>query len=115
MPKVPKPVEEELAKMLGFVDDKSIITFDEKTGVIFIGGERVVDDKLANLKSESEFMLKSELWKILNETIRHLAYETMFIKSTTYDDMRSGKMLLYHLGMQQRIMTILSAYVRRTP
>ena len=111
--KLPKPVEEEVAKLLGFVDFKRIITFNEKAGAIYIGGERVDESRLGNLKAESQFMLNSELWKVMTETIRHMAYEIMFTKSMSFEDMRSGKMLLYHLDTQKKIMDILSRFAKK--
>lgn len=108
-------VKDEMSKLLGFIDFNSIITFNEKTGVVFIGGERVDEGKLTNLKSESEFILHSDMWKVMSETIRHLAYEMMFIKSTSFEDMKSGKMLLYHLDIQKKIMDILASYKKPAP
>lgn len=113
--KIPKEsVEEAVSKLLGFVDEKSIIRYDKDKGIIFIGGERADDNRLANLKSEAEFLLQSDLWKnILTGTVTHIAHETMFVKSTTFDDMKSGKMMLFNLSTIKNILTILSSYQKK--
>lgn len=108
--KIPKDIEEEvhkvLVKMLGFVDYKSVITVS-KSGLMYIGKERIDESKLANLKSEAEFLSKSDIWKLLNETMRYYAYERMFVKSNSIDDILSGKMWIYHLDTQEKILTML--------
>lgn len=110
MKKIDKDIDQEIAKLLGFADFKSIMTFDESKGVIYIGGERVDDSRLANLKSESEFVLNSELWKILMETIKHMAEQMMFVRSSKWEDLQSGKMWLYHLDIQKKLMEIFKRY-----
>ncbi len=105
-----KEVANELSRMLGIIDPKLIVTFNKEKGIAFIGGEKALPDKLVNLKSESEFILQSEIWKLMNETIRHMAYEIMFTKSTSFDDVRSGKMLLYHLDVMKKLMDSFKSY-----
>jgi len=107
---VKREVDKRLSSMLGFLDENQIVTFDPKVGIIFLGPERIDESRAMNLKSESEFVLQSQLWKVFNETIRHQAYEIMFLKSTSFDDMRSGKMLLYLLDLQRKILNIFRSY-----
>lgn len=108
-------VEKRLSEMLGFLDGNSLITFDKTKGLVFIGGERILPERLANLKAESEFVLKSELWKLMTETVRHMAYDMMFTKSTNFEDIRSGKMLLYHLDVQKKLMETFKSYQHVPP
>lgn len=105
-------VEKRLADMLGFADPKDVVSFDKQRGFVFVGKDRVPADRLANLKQEAEFVLNSELWRLLEGTIRHMAYEIMFTKSKTFDDMLSGKMLLYHLDTQKKLMEAFRSYQR---
>lgn len=112
--KINKDLQEEvnkkLASMLGFVDEKNIITFDKAKGIILIGGERVSEERLTNLRSESEIFLQSDLWKILSGTITFMAYNQMFVKSQKYEDTLSGKMWLYHLDIQKKLMDTFKSY-----
>ena len=107
---IEKAVNERLSAILGVLDENRIVTFDPKVGILFLGKDRIDVSRAQNLKAESEMFLQSELWKVFNETIRHHAYETMFIKSTSFEDMKSGKMLLYLLDVQRKIMEIFKAY-----
>lgn len=104
-------VNKRLVEMLGFFDFKSVITYKEDIGTLFINGERIDGGRLANLKSEAEFILKTDLWKILDDTIRFSAYERMFTKSKTIEDLLSGKMWLYHLDTQKKIMALLKRVI----
>jgi hypothetical protein len=106
-------VNERISKLLGFVDEKSIVTIDKTKGLVFIGGERVDEGRLMNLKTESEFFMNSELWKVLNETIRYMAYDTAFVKSTKWEDVLSSKMWLYHLDIQKKLMETFKSYKKK--
>lgn len=108
-------VDKELSRLLGFVDEKSIVTIDQARGIVFIGGQRIDEARLANLKAESEMLLNSELWKLLSETIRHMAYEQIFVKSKDYSEIVSGKMWLYHLDVQKKLMDVFKSYKKQMP
>lgn len=102
---------EKLQNLLGAVDERTIITMDKKNGLIYVGGERLNEPTILSLKAEAEYFSQSELWKILNETLKDQAQRTMFEKSLTFDDMRSGKMLLYNLSLQNKIIGIFKSYL----
>lgn len=110
---IQEAVNKKLSSLLGFVDERQIVTFDKTKGFIFIGGKSIDEDRILNLQSEANFILQSDLWKILDETIRFMAYEMMFVKSKTYEDVQSGKMWLYHLDIQKKIMSIFKSYQKR--
>lgn len=115
--KIPKDIQAEvdkrLVEMLGFVDYKSVIT--EKNGFIFIGKERIGESKLNNLKAEAEFLVNSDLWKLLNETMRYSAYERMFIKSESLNNLLTGKMWIYHIDTQQKIIEMFRSFNKKPP
>ena len=113
MKKIPKDIQAEvdkrLVEMLGFVDYKAVITVD-KAGFAYIGKERIDESRLSNLKSEAEFLSRSDIWKLLNETMRYYAYEKMFIKSESLNDLLTGKMWIYHLDTQQKILEMFKSH-----
>lgn len=119
MKKIPKDIQTEVDKrlieMLGFVDYKSVITVNNKTGKVFIGKEEIDEARLVNLRNEADFLSKTEIWKLLSETIRYYAYEKMFIKSESLNDLMSGKMWLFHLDTQQKILEMFKNYKKVTP
>lgn len=102
-----------LLAMLSIVDMNSIVTLDAKNGFLYIGGEKTDDAKLANLRSEAEFLMESDIWKLLQETPKELAHKALFITSESLDDLKKGKSMLYTLSAQQNIINILLSYKKK--
>lgn len=107
--------EQTLNDMLSPVDLRKIVAIDKTRGILFIGGEKAEDSRLSNLKSEAEFLLKSELWQLLCETPKELASRAMFIQGETLADLQKGKSILYMLSTQKNILTTLSGYIVKKP
>lgn len=103
----------ELHKLLSVVDPKLVVSFDSKAGAIYIGGERADAQRLANLKAEADFFMESDLWNILNQTIRELAQRAMFVDGKTLEDMQKGRSMLYLLDTQKKIVDTFKAFVHR--
>lgn len=99
-----------LGEMLGFVDEKFILTHNKEKGFVFLGGEKLTPEQIMNLKSEAEIILTSTMWKIFYNSIGDIARKAMFEKSETFQDMLSGKMLLYHLSLQKNILDLFKKY-----
>lgn len=111
---------EELAKqklndLLVSVDLHKIVTLNKTAGLIYIGGEKAEDGRLANLRSQAEFILNSEIWQLLKETPKSLAERSMFISGESIEDLRKGRSILYTLSSQQNILDILKNYTPRKP
>ncbi len=102
-----------LTDLLMPFDERLIITYDKKTGLIFVGGKRLEEPTIMNLKAESEFFKNSQLWKIINESLKSQAQKTMFENSTTFEDMMTGKMMLYDLSFQNKILDIFIGYTQK--
>lgn len=105
---------EELAKkklndLLSVIDHNSIASIT-KQGVIYIGAERPDDGRLSNLRSEAEFLMQSDIWKLLQETPKKLAEQAMFVAGESIEDMKKGRSILYTLASQQKIVDILKSY-----
>lgn len=119
MPKPTKDVKEEARKLveslLTGIDEKSVLTVDENRGLIFIGGEQIDDARMLNLKSEAEFLLKSDVWKVIHETVKHIAQKAVFIDSESLADLQKGKSILYTLSTQSNILKKLVSYKRKLP
>ena len=102
--------EQKVAQLLSFADLNKIVTYNKDAGIIFIGSRRLEPAEIVALKGEADFLLQSNLWSIIGETLKDIACKTMFEKSTTFDDMRSGKMMLYNLSIQNNILNIFKNY-----
>ncbi len=105
--------DKKLNDLLGFPNQTYILTHDKATGNFYLGGKIMEEGQVLELKSEAEFLKKSELWKILSETVKEIAERTMFTNSQTFDDMKSGKMLLYHLSFQNKNIELFRKYEKK--
>lgn len=95
--------ENQLTKdLLCVVVPEDVVTTD-KQGQLFIGGTKLTAMEVGSLKSEAEFLVKTRLWSILTNSLKDQAMKVMFERSTTFDDMRAGKMMLYNLNVQEKI------------
>lgn len=79
-----------------------VITFD-KIGNAYVNSEKLDETQLDVLKSEAAFIVKSRLWTLITNSLAETAKKTMFEKSESFDDMMSGKMLLYAIDVQRKI------------
>ena len=105
--------KDELNKLLSVVDEKLIVTANK--GVIYIGGERADAARLGNLKAEAQFFEESELWKIINQTIRELSQRAMFVNGDSLEFLQKGRSMLYLLDTQKRIVDTFKTFVPTSP
>lgn len=83
-----------------------VVKYNPTNKVLTIGDLPVEAARLANLRAEAQFIMESDLWKLLNETPRAEAHNSMFVKGETLDDMKKGKSMLFILKQQQNIVDI---------
>ncbi len=101
--------------LLSNCDLHKIVTFDERTKRIYIGGEAADAGKLANLKAEADFLMQTDLWALLTETPRALAERAMFVQGETLDDLKKGRTILYTIATQKKIVETLASYAPKEP
>lgn len=99
---------EMLNALLSNTDLTSIVSLDNRKGIIFIGGNKADKNELLTLKNEAEYLQQTRLWKLLQETPKELAMRAMFISSESLDDMKKGKTILYTLSTQKNIVDLLA-------
>lgn len=109
--RVDELAKKKLSDLLGFVDENYILTHNKEKGLVFLGGERLEPAQILNLKQEAEVIASTALWKIFNNSLGDIAKKTMFEKSESYDDMKSGKMMLYNLSLMNNILKIFKTYI----
>lgn len=102
--------EKKLNDLLSPVDLTSVVTFNKQIGAIFIGGQRVEDGRLTNLKAEADFITNSEIWQLLSETPKSLAERAMFINGEGLDDLKKGRSILYTIATQKNILDTFISY-----
>lgn len=102
--------ETKLADMLSVVDLKKLVTLDKAKGIVFVGGNRLDETRLANLKADAEFFVNSDLWPLIYETPKELAQRAMFVLGDSLADMQKGKSMLYTLASQKNIIDVFLSY-----
>jgi len=110
---IEQKVREKLLELLTTIDEKLIVKLDERSGAIYIGGERADEARLSNLKAEAQFFLQSDLWKLIHETPKELAQRAMFVSSETLADIQKGKSILYTLSTQKKIVETFTKVIPR--
>ncbi len=102
-----------LSELLSPVDLNKIVTWDKTKGFVYIGGQRIEENRLASLKSEAEYFLGSELWQLIFETPKELAQRSMFVSGESLADLQKGKSILYTLASQRNIIDVFKLYVAK--
>ena len=90
-----------LRDLLCAVDVDRVISFEGND--LKINGEKITDQQRQILKEESTYIKRTDLWAIFQNTLADTARKTMFEKSKDFNDMMSGKLLLYALDVQKKI------------
>jgi hypothetical protein len=106
--------KEKLNDLLSNVALNRIVTMDKQKGILFIGGQKVEEGRLSNLKAEAEFFVQSDLWHLIYETPKELAQRAMFVAGENLDDMKKGRSILYTLSTQKNIIDVLKSVIAKT-
>lgn len=105
--------EQKLANLLSVVNYSDIVTLDKSRGLILIGGERIDEIRLNNLRAEAEMIEQTDIWKLLIETPKDMAHKALFVEGDNLDTMKKGRAMLYTLDSQEKIISLLKVSVRR--
>lgn len=93
--------------LLHAVDESMVITEStpDANGISYylLNGDRIPVAELKRLKQESVYLKETQIWKIFQETLKSHAHKMIFINSTNYDDVLAGKLMLYNLNVQKKI------------
>ena len=97
-------------------DDVISATQDRAGNTIEIrqGDKVLTKTEIRNLKSQVDFFRESQLYKLLMETPKDKAQQIMFQKSQTYDDMKSGKMLIFAIDILEKILQSIEKFDVKT-
>lgn len=77
---------------------------------IKLGDKELSTSEVRTLKEEVKWYRQSNLYKIFQNTLKNKAQEVMFTKSITFDDMKSGKMCLLNIDIQENILKAIETF-----
>jgi hypothetical protein len=98
-------VKQEQAQLVTFPLEQVIRQGQD--GTVWLGRDRLTDTDISSLKAEAKALSESRLWVILQSTVGELARQTMFEQSQTFNDMLSGKLMLYSLQKIAKIVSLI--------
>ena len=86
-----------------------VITVDElgrpvQKKVLLIGGRQLSTDETKILQEEARFIKRTMWWDLVQNTVVNTAKLKMFERSENFDDMRSGKGILYAADIYRKIL-----------
>lgn len=92
-----------LKKICNVVIDDDLIKYDVKSDRFNFKGKWLDVNSLRNLKEEAKLIKSTMLWKIITNSLREEARLTMNEKAKDFNDMMFGKMALYVIALQEKI------------
>ncbi len=76
-------------------------------GTVTIGGKPVIEEELRQLIAECKALEGFNVWRIINETIKEDALDRGWNKSTSLEDLNTGKTIFYTLDLQESIIRLI--------
>lgn len=90
-----------LSHLLGLTPS-SIFTLDASKRPV-LDGEPLTFEQLSNLDREAKYIQSTQLWKVLTDTLTAYGQKMIWERSKTIEDLASGKMVLYTVDVQKKI------------
>ena len=87
------------------VDKEKIVsvTIAAEKPVLLLAGKPLTDLEKEQLTAEADYFTRSNLWRIMQETVKAEAVKTGIEKSKTWEETLSAKMMLHSLGLLDSI------------
>lgn len=70
---------------------------------IFIGKEEITESEAKALREEVKYLKTTKIWDLFINTVAEQARTTMFNLSQTFDDMKTGKLMLMNLSILEKL------------
>ncbi len=96
-----------LRYLLNAITVDEIVSQDSRTKLVTLDGKVLLPDEVRQLQAEIKALEGFRIWRILTNTVKHAAEDTIFNKSTNIEDIRFGKAVLYAVSLQDSIIRVL--------
>ena len=71
--------------------------------ILQLNGETLLPDKVDMLRQEAVVLLRSDLWRILQETVKNDAVNNFLVKGENWEEVLKGRAMLRNLDLQKRM------------
>jgi hypothetical protein len=89
------------ASLTSLADSEKLVEY--RDGILHIGGLIPTDPQLEELARESELLGKTNLWKILTETVKTQAIDMGIRRAKDFDELMFAKAMLHIVEVQQSV------------
>jgi hypothetical protein len=98
-----------LTQLTVSVEVSQILEVKQKNNRVFVllGKEELTESQIKQLKVEADLLQRSNLWRIMQETVKAKAMEKAFTQSTDWEQVLSGKLMVHNLGIMQSIVKLI--------
>jgi len=72
--------------------------------MVLLGNQEITSGELQALKEEVMYFENTRLKDVFFNTVREKSIESAFVKSTSYEDVKTGKLMVVNLDILERIM-----------
>ena len=97
---------EAIKDLYNIISSEDVLRFDGENW--YFGGKKQTKDRMGMLAGEAGHFLESRLWKVLEIAMKNTSNEKMYIKSQTNDDLNGGKIMLFFLQEQKKLLKAIS-------
>lgn len=89
------------------IDPRQVLTVS-KERVLLLGDQVITETELRNLQAEAKVIKNSQIWRVMQETVKQKAVLMGFVEAETWERTMSGKMMLHNLGILKSIVDTLT-------
>ena len=79
------------------------VIYVSPSGNVYLGNEVIQKDVAQRLREEARYIDKTYLWEIFQETVKQQAIDKAVIKSTNFEHVLGGKLMIHNLGILKNI------------
>ena len=103
MPKTPiKKVAKDFQSVYVAAIADGVLT--KRGAVLYLGDEPISPDKLILLQDEVKYLKNTMIWSIFQNTLAEIVRKVVFNESKDWNDVLTGKLMLFNLSQQKEIM-----------
>ena len=78
-----------------------------KDGSLWIGNKILPENKAKEFIAQAKLLTELDVWRFMKNNLRYLANQQMFNESKKVEELIAGKMMLYTISIQEKLLNVL--------